>query len=65
MLACLTMLATLLTPVNPRTTKLFQLTIAAKGEVVATPLDYGLPERIFFEIFHGYCFGDKESNGDS
>ena len=33
---------------NPRTAKLFQLTFAAKGGVVATPLplDFGLPDRI-------------------
>ena len=32
---------------NPRTTKLFLSTFAPKG-VASTPLDFGLPDRIFW-----------------
>ena len=49
----------------PRTAKLFQLTFAARGGVVATPWILVFPTEFLREIFHGYSFGVKKSKGDS
>ena len=52
---------------NPRTAKLFQLTFAAKGGggCCNPPWILVFPTEFLREIFHGYSFGVKESEGDS
>jgi hypothetical protein len=50
---------------NPRTAKLFQLTFVAKGGLLQPPWILVFLTEFLCEIFLGYSFGVKESNGDS